>query len=783
MTLLTAARSFEAILASAAEAENGELIHLERVPARPARHAPLLGDLSNRLRSAIPMTDSLWSHQASAIDLVRSGRSVVVATGTASGKSLAYQVPIAADALAHRSRATSLLLFPTKALAQDQFRALAGLGIPGLVPVTYDGDTPPDARQWARRHATAVLTNPDMLHAGLLPFHGRWATFLKRLRYIVIDELHIYRGIFGTHLAQILRRLRRVCAFYGSKPVFVFASATIGAPGALAAELAGTAVEVVDDDGSPSGERLVAIWRPLPPVAGVAASANQATAMLLSALVGDGHRAIAFTRTRRGAEIVAARARRMVDDELADSIRPYRGGYLPSERRAIERELFDGTLRGVVATSALELGVDIGGLDACICNGFPGTIASFRQQIGRAGRSAQRSLAVLVTGEDALDHWYGEHPQELFRRPPEPVVINTANPFVLAPHLACAAYEIPLTADDADRWAIGTERFPTDPVLTRSSEAARLGTPGVAEAFDDAVRTLVLHDELILVNERALYAGRGSPAARFSLRSSGGAEMRIVDRQARLIGTVDGARALSTLHEGALYLHQGQQYRVERLDLNDRAAWVVPVAVDEYTQVRSVADVAFVGAHTSIPIGRLRLALGGVEVTEQVVGYQRKRISTGAVIALEPLDLPPTTLATRAFWYELPDSVLQDAGLEGAAGGRVPGALHAAEHTAIAMLPLFAICDRWDVGGLSTAAHGQTGEATIIIYDGYPGGAGVAELGFAAGRQHLEATRSALEACPCEQGCPSCVQSPKCGNGNEPLDKHGASQLLRAALQ
>ena len=780
MAQLTATRSFEAILASAAEARHGELVHLERVPARPGRHAPLQGALPDRLRSAIATADSLWSHQATAIDLVRSGRSVVVATGTASGKSLAYQLPIAADALAYRGRATSLLLFPTKALAQDQFRALSGLGIPGLVPVTYDGDTQPDARQWARRHATAVLTNPDMLHAGLLPFHGRWATFLKRLRYIVIDELHVYRGIFGTHLAQILRRLRRVCAAYGSDPVFVFASATIGSPGALAAELAGTEVEVVDEDGSPSGERLVAIWRPLPPVEGLAASANQSTALLLSELVGEGHRAIAFTRSRRGAEIVAARARRMVGDDLADTIRPYRGGYLPAERRTIERELFDGTLRGVVATSALELGVDIGGIDACICNGFPGTIASFRQQIGRAGRSAQRSLAILVTGDDALDHWYGDHPHELFRRPPEPVVINTANPFVLKPHLACAAHELPLTASDADDWAIGTKALP---VVIPESGAARLGTPGVAEAFDDAVRTLVLHDELILVNERAVYAGRGSPALRFSLRSSGGAEMRIVDRQARLIGTVDGARALSTLHEGALYLHQGQQYRVERLDLDDRAAWVVPVAVDEYTQVRSVADVAFVGVHAQVPIGRLRLALGGVEVTEQVVGFQRKRISTGEVIALEPLDLPPTTLATRAFWYEVPDSVLQDAGLEGAAGGRVPGALHAAEHTAIAMLPLFAICDRWDVGGLSTAAHGQTGEATIIIYDGYPGGAGVAELGFAAGRQHLEATRSALEACPCEHGCPSCVQSPKCGNGNEPLDKGGAIQLLGAALR
>ena len=788
VTLLTTTRSFEALLRSAASV--GELAHIEHLPARRARHGILHDPLPVRLSELLPAVESLWSHQATAIDLARFGRSVVLATGTASGKSLAYQVPIAADALERRGRATSLLLFPTKALAQDQFRALAGLGVPGLVPVTYDGDTPPDARQWARRHATSVLTNPDMLHAGILPFHSRWATFLKRLRYVVIDELHVYRGIFGTHLAQILRRLRRVCASYGSTPVFVFASATIGSPGALAAELAATDVDVVDDDGSPQGERLVAVWRPQPPYEGAPASANHATATLLAELVGDGHRAIAFTRSRRGTEVVAARTRHLLDDDLAETVRPYRGGYLPAERRAIEHALFDGSLRGVVATSALELGVDIGGLDACICNGFPGTIASFRQQIGRAGRSAQRSLAVLVTGDDALDQWYGDHPGELFRRSAEPVVINTANPFVLTPHLACAAHELPLVAADADTWALGTDT-PVDMCTDQSTHAAespdgsvdtRLGTAGVAEAFDDAIRSLVLHDELTIVNGRAVYAGRGSPASRISLRSSGGAEMRIVDRHARLIGTVDAARALSTLHPGALYLHQGQQYRVERLDLGDRAAWVTAVNVDEYTQVRSTADVSFVGAHIGVSVGRLRLSLGGVEVTEQVVGYQRWRISSGEVLGLEPLDLPPTTLHTRAFWYEIPDDVLCDAGLDGASGGRVPGALHAAEHTGIAMLPLFAICDRWDVGGLSTAAHAQTGEATIVIYDGYPGGAGVAELGYAAGRRHLEATCAALEACGCEGGCPSCVQSPKCGNGNEPLDKHGAIAMLIAAL-
>ncbi len=740
------------------------------------------------------VTSGLWSHQASAIEAVRSGQSIVVATGTASGKSLCYQIPLASAALQTKGQATSLLLFPTKALAQDQLRSLASLGIKGLTAVTYDGDTSPDARQWARRHATAVLTNPDMLHTGILPYHGRWANFLKRLQFVVIDELHVYRGIFGSHLAQIIRRLVRMCTYYGSNPTFVFASATIGEPAALATELCGKPVTCISNDGSPLGERHIAVWNPPPEPDGVPVSGNSATATLLAALVNDGHRAIAFCRGRRGAELVASRAKHLVDDELFDAIQPYRGGFLAEERRAIERRLFDGSLRGVAATNALELGVDIGGLDACICNGFPGTISSFRQQIGRAGRSAQSSLAVLVAGDDALDQWYAQNPRELFRRSPEPVVINVANPFVLVPHLACAAHELPLRPEEADDWdtssaTAANESSPrpesADPVVNLTLDdavAPRLGTDDVSEAFIDGVRALVHNDQLVIVNGRAVYAGRGSPSNRVSLRSGGGSEFRIVDQRARLIGTVDGSRVFPTLHEGALYLHQGQQYRVTRLDTDDRAAWVDAVNLDEYTQSRSTTDVSFVGVHTSTTVGPLTLRLGTVEIHEQVIGYQRKKISTGALMSNEMLDLPPSTLVTRAFWYTVPEDLLIRAGLDGALGPRTPGTLHAVEHTAIAMLPLFTICDRWDVGGVSIAVHPQTGEATIVIYDGYPGGAGIAELGYAAGRQHLIATLEALKRCACTDGCPSCVQSPKCGNGNEPLDKHGAISLLRAAL-
>jgi DEAD/DEAH box helicase domain-containing protein len=840
----TAPRPFEELLQTLSA--NGELVHLERLAARAPRTRLLSQALHPELIHSLPFLDGgLWTHQASAIDHVLRGESVVVATGTASGKSLCYQVPLATAALKSGGKATSLLLFPTKALAQDQLRSLGALGIPGLVPVTYDGDTPADSRQWARKHASCVLTNPEMLHMGILPFHGRWANFLKRLQYVVIDELHIYRGVFGTHLAQILRRLRRMCTYYGGNPTFVFASATIGEPQRLAKELCGLDVALIDNDGSPHGERLIGVWNPPVSADGIPVSGNTATSTLLAALVADGHRTIAFTRSRRGAEIVAARAQRLVPDELASTIKPYRGGYLPAERRALEASLFDGSLRGVAATTALELGVDIGGLDACVCNGFPGTISSFRQQIGRAGRSAQRSLSLLVAGDDALDQWYAANPSELFSRKPESVVVNVANPFVLYPHIACAAHELPLIAADAEVWAglpqaspvvdpelrrepgIGTSDLinqvdnaqHTDPsprsngiatnednnvAISSAQEKTartehvcaqtivepsvlemldRLGTADIAEAFDDGIVQLVQRNQLTLVNGRAVWAGRGSPSQRVSLRSGGGSEFRIVDRGARLVGTVDGSRAFSTLHTGALYVHQGQQYRVERLDLNDHAAWVHPETVDEYTQARSTTDFRFVGVHTSMQIGRLRLSLGSLEVDEQVVGYERKKITTGMVLSREPLELPASTLTTRGFWYEFGDDVFADAGLGDAHAPAIPGTLHAIEHTMIGMLPLFTICDRWDVGGVSTAAHQQTGKATILIYDGYPGGAGIAELGYTAGQRHLLATLHALEHCRCTSGCPSCVQSPKCGNGNEPLDKAGAIALLQVIAQ
>lgn len=782
------------------------LVHLERLPARAARTAELARPLPPEVRACLGV-DAFWSHQAEAIDLARSGRSVAVATGTASGKSLCYQAPIAESAARPVRSGTSLLIFPTKALAQDQLRSLTQLEVPGLVAGTYDGDCSPEERTWVRNKANVVLTNPEMLHSGILPHHGKWDTFLLRLDYVVIDELHVLRGIFGTHVAHLLRRLRRLCAHYGSHPTFLFSSATIGEPGRLASQLCGLDVAAVTDDGSPRGERLFALWNPpleddvdvdlravtdADPAAGDAAldepdhrddiaidergadevaataggdgprvSSNRETAAIAAELILHGRRTIAFCRSRKGTEIVAADVRRRLPQALADAVAAYRGGYLTVERRAIEDELFSGRLQGVVATTALELGVDIGGLDACVLNGFPGTIASLWQQAGRAGREAQQSLAVLVAGQDQLDQWLMAHPREVFTRPPEPAVINPTNPYVLGPHLACAAYELPLSWADEAYWP--------------------------ADVLAEGVRSLVVEDRLKIrprgygtrAEPRAVWSARGFPSHGVGLRGGSAREVRIALADGELVGTVDESRAPRLVHPGATYLHQGRSFQVDDLDLDDAVAWVSPSDGSDYTMAKSETEVRILGTDQRRALGGATLHLGDIEVRSQVTGYQRRDRFTGEVLAREPLDLPPSFLVTRAFWYTLPYELLADAEVPVALA---PGALHAAEHAAIGMLPLFTICDRWDVGGVSTVLQADTGLPTVVIYDGYAGGAGIAELGYDVADRHLAATLEAIDACACDDGCPSCVQSPKCGNFNEPLDKAGAARLLRVLL-
>ncbi len=739
-------------------AADGRLVHLERFGPRPAHTAELARPLPESIAKRLTF-DSLWTHQAEAINLVRDGHSVAVATGTASGKSLCYQLPIAEAAIDPIRPGTSLALFPTKALAQDQVRALAAHSFEKVVCTTYDGDTPTKDRTWIRKNANVVFTNPEMLHAALLPHHGRWSEFLMRLRYIVIDELHVLRGVFGTHVAHILRRLMRVCRHYGAEPTFIFCSATIGKPGELASELCGQEVAEVTGDGSPRGGRSFALLNPpvVDEATGARTSANSETASVSAELIRLGHRTISFCRSRKGTELVASDIASRLPDEDADSIRPYRGGYLAAERREIEAQLFSGELKGVVATTALELGVDVGGLDACVLNGFPGTIASMWQQAGRAGRDQQESVAVLVAGDDQLDQYMMAHPTELFTRPPEPAVINTSNPFILLPHLAAAAYEQPLTHADERYWG---------------------------DDLADGVRDLVIDGKFRLRHHRrrgpaAVWSGRGYPARGISLRSGSSGEIRIALTDGTLIGTVDEGRAFSVVHPGAVYLHQGRSYRVLELDLDDKAAIVEPDDGLEYTQVRSEIDISVLKVEQTKDLGRARLCLGQVEVTTQVTGYQRKEVRSRRILGNETLDLPPSRLVTRSFWYEIDYELFPDAAI---VDGQIPGVLHAVEHAAIGLLPLFTICDRWDVGGVSIALHGDTGHPTFFIYDGYPGGAGIAELGFDAAVEHLQATRDVVAACKCTDGCPSCVQSPKCGNGNEPLDKDGAILMLDAIL-
>ena len=729
------------------------LAHIESIPSRAAIFEALSPPLPDPLRRALAERgiDRLYRHQANAIRRARRGDHTVVVAGTASGKSLCYQAPIVEAALADR-RSTALLMFPTKALTQDQYRSLYALGIPEVSPAVYDGDTDRDTRAWVRRNANTVLTNPDMLHIGILPNHGRWATFLRGLKYVVVDEVHVLRGIFGSHVANVLRRLRRIAAHYGADPTFLACSATIGNPAELTSQLCGVDVGAVEQDTSPTGAKRYVLWNPEQDDDGGRRSAlGEATDVFVD-LVRSGHHTIAFSRSRKATELMYRWARDRLDPSLADRIAPYRGGYLAKERRQVEERLSSGDLLGVTATNALELGIDVGGLDAAVITTFPGTIASFRQQAGRAGRTLDESLAVLVAGEDALDQWYVTNPADLFGRPAEAAVVNPTNPEVLGAHAGCAAHELPLVPDDR----------------------AYFG-----EDLEEIAAHLVAAGDLVPRNGRLFWTRRARPAPGVGLRTSGAPPYSIVDDNGELLGTVDESRAFSQVHPGAVYLHQGEGHVVEELDTGLRTAVVRRGEPGWYTepQVETWLDVVEITERSSV--GRLPHRLGIVEVERHVVGFKRKSIRDRSVMGYEPLDLPPTRFSTQAFWWEVPDDLIEAAGV---GGPRLAGTLHAAEHTAIAMLPLYAICDRWDIGGLSTPHHPEAGGAAWFIYDGYPGGAGIAPIGFAAGRRHLEATLAALRSCGCAEGCPSCVQSPKCGNFNEPLDKAGAIALLTTTL-
>lgn len=707
---------------------------------------------------------ALWSHQSAAAQLARDGRHVVVSTGTASGKSLAFQLPIL-TAMVENPRTRALYLSPTKALGHDQLRAATTLtseiaALADVAPAAYDGDSPTEVRRFARERSRWIFSNPDMIHLSLLRNHAKWAVFLRHLRFVVVDECHHYRGVFGSNVAMVLRRLLRLCARYrpaGDMPTVIFASATTAEPAVTASELIGQTVVEVTDDGSPHGARTVALWEPalIDDLVGengapVRRSAGAEAARVMADLVAEGARTLTFVRSRRGAELVALGVRTRLTDtapHLAEQVASYRAGYLAEDRRELEAALSDGRLRGVATTNALELGIDIAGLDAVVLAGFPGTVASFWQQAGRAGRRGQAALVVMIARDDPLDTYLVHHPAALLDKPIERVVIDPSNPYVLGPQLLCAATELPLTEAELRLW----------------------------DAED--VAAALVDDGLLRRRPSGYFASPElDPHPAVDIRGGTGGQIAILeDGTGRMLGSAGAGQAPACVHPGAVYLHQGETYVVDSLDFETGVAFVHSEDPGYTTFAREVTDISVTGEGRRATHDEVTVGLVPVSVSNTVTGYLRRRMD-GEVIDFIELEMPTRTLDTMAVMCTITPELLLRNGIDPL---RVPGSLHAAEHAAIGLLPLVASCDRGDIGGVSTAIGPVDGLPTIFVYDGHPGGAGFAARGFDVIADWWDATASAIESCECPSGCPSCVQSPKCGNANDPLDKDGAVAVLR----
>jgi len=694
--------------------------------------------------------ENLFVHQARAIDQIRKGRNVVVATPTASGKTLIYNLTVIEKFLS-KPDTRALYLFPLKALAQDQLLNLNRFTTPlagrQLTAVIYDGDTSSYQRKRIReKPPNVIMTNPEMLHLSFLPHHTLWASFFRNLDTVVVDEVHTYRGLLGSHMAQVFRRLLRVCRHYQSAPTFIFNSATVANPAQLTQQLTGLEVQTIDQSGSPKGKRHLIFIDPLDGPA-------QTAILLLKSALERQLRTIVYTQSRKLTELIAIWAGTQAG-EYADRISAYRAGFLPEERRDIEDKLSKGELLAVISTSALELGIDIGDLDLCILVGYPGTIVSTWQREGRVGRSGQEAAMILIAGEDALDQYFMRNPDDFVERSPEAAVVNPFNADILARHLPCAAGEFPLSGDET---------------LMQITDV------------QSVVSKLESEGKLLRSSEGDLwFSSRKAPHRGIQLRGAGKQFNIVGSEDEENKGEIDGHRAFKETHPGAVYLHRGQTYLVDSLDLETNTVKVTPAEVDYYTRVRANKNTKILEIYDQKPVAGTRVRIGKLRVTEQVTGYERWRIRHKKLMNRVPLDLPELMFETDGIWFEIPAAIQQAAEANYL---HFMGGIHAVEHAAIGMFPLIVMTDRNDLGGISIPFHPQVDSAAVFIYDGIPGGAGLSKQAFHRAKDLLDVTLNAIQTCPCEAGCPSCVHSPKCGSGNRPIDKASAIFVLRGLLQ
>ena len=732
------------------------IAHTQEIPAQDACFGELEKNLPENISTYLQNKKiKFYSHQAEAINKARQGKNVIITTHTASGKTLAFNIPVF-DALNNDKKATALYIYPSKALTNDQLKVLQeiekGTGIKADSNV-YDGDTPKEQRASIRENSRIILTNPYGLHL-YLPWHNLWRSFFQNLKYLIIDEAHVYRGVFGSNVAMLLRRLLRICNFYHADPQIILASATIANPQEHAKKLTGKDFEIVSNDGSPRGKKSFVFWNPpfINPEKTIRRSSHQETKDLLTVSVMKNLQTLCFTTSRQMAELITRWTKEDLkrrNPKLYGSVTAYRAGYLPQERRDIENRLKTKDLIGLVSTNALELGIDIGSLDAVIISGYPGTVISTWQQAGRAGRSKTDSIVTLVAFQNPLDQYFMKHPQDFFDRPHEQAIINLHNRQITSGHIMCAADELPLTDSD--------QKF-------------------FSELFKESVQALEQKNLLKKTSQGWTYSGLERATRVVNLESISGKTVNVLCN-GHILETLPLNKAYEETHAGAILLHQGETYRSEELDLNNFTAKVRQESTNYYTETQKTVDVTIKKTLEETQKD-LKTALGELTITENYPSYVIK--SSDVIIKKLTLDLPSSSFSTVGMWFIVPEQIKEEIENKGL---NFAGGLHAVEHALIAMAPMFAMCDRWDIGGMSTALHMNTGKPTIFIYDGFEGGIGISENLYSNTKPLLEKTLKLIETCECKEGCPSCIYSPKCGNGNEPLDKKAAHLILQRLIK